>query len=66
MGVTFDKSQLLRIISQPRCEGVRFYHALRKGSNGDMAATLVLVGVDKDGFDLNYNLKTNELYSKAE
>ena len=58
MGVTFDKSQLLRIISQPRCEGVRFYHAVRKDEQGKGSATLVLVGVDKDGYDLNYNLKT--------
>jgi hypothetical protein len=58
MGVTFDKSQILRIISQPKCEGVRFYHALRKNKKGeDDSVTLVLVGVDKNGFDLNYKGK---------
>ena len=55
MGITFDKSQLLRIISQPKCEGVRFYHALRKNNEGESdSTTLVCVGVDKDGYDLNY------------
>lgn len=59
MGVTFDKSQLLRIISQPGCEGVRFYHAVRKNEAGDSdSATLVCVGVDKNGYDLNYNSST--------
>ena len=47
MGVTFDKSQLLRIISQPKCEGVRFYQAVRKGQGRKPdTATLVLVGVE--------------------
>ena len=63
LGVTFDKSQLLRIISQPQCEGVRFYHAIRKNDKGESeSATLVCVGVDKNGYDLNYFDEVNQKY----
>ncbi|MXV14281.1 hypothetical protein [Hufsiella ginkgonis] len=61
-GITFDRSIVLRILSQPRCEGLRMY--LCKRPNGDkwtegeaaadMHASLVLVGVDGHGFDLNF------------
>ena len=56
-GMTLDKDLILKIISQPKCEGVRFYLCSRKTvEDGYMHLSLVTVGVDKDGYDLHYNL----------
>jgi hypothetical protein len=52
-GVTFDKTVILKILSQPNCEGIRSYFCARK----DGHLSLVLVGVDACGFDLNYEPK---------
>lgn len=59
MAITFDKSQILRIISQPGCEGVRFYQAVRKDDKGNDIMTLVCVGLNKDAYDLNYAERDN-------
>jgi hypothetical protein len=66
-GITFDKSQILRIISQPGCEGMRFYPAVRKNSSGDFDSfTLVCVGVNENGFDLNYEeYKKENVFTKG-
>ena len=67
--ITFDKSPLLKTLSQPRCEGIRFYLCLTDHYEGHESAaeeeheegekysgklSLVTVGVDKDGKDLHY------------
>ena len=51
-GITFDKTLVLKILSQPNCEGLRSY--LCKRDNGHVS--LVLIGVDCDGYDLNYEV----------
>jgi hypothetical protein len=51
-GMTLDKNMALKILSQPRCEGIRFY--LCSESGADSHISLVLVGVDEKGYDLNY------------
>lgn len=75
--ITFDKSPLLKIISQPKCEGVRFYLCLTphkqkptpKDTHSDISPfapledgvlSLVLVGVDEKGHDLNYDGPINK------
>ncbi len=59
MGITFDKNILLKLISQPKCEGVRYYLCLKQ-SNIDKepkdVLSLVLVGVDSEGCDLHYEI----------
>ena len=57
--MSLDKNILLKIISQPRCEGVRFYLCLKEGAsappeNPDVLS-LVAVGVDETGKDLFYD-----------
>lgn len=53
MGMTYDKNIILKILSQPTCEGMRFY-LCEKRKNKKPFISLVLVGVDKDGADLHY------------
>lgn len=54
-GMTLDKDLILKIISQPMCQGLRFYLCARNLGNNEMHLSLVTVGVDQDGFDLHYN-----------
>src|ERR1700752_2897767 len=67
--VTMDKSILLKTLSQPECEGIRYYLAMKRrpenqykqkdeveltDSEGKpVKLTLVTVGVDKVGTDLH-------------
>lgn len=51
-GITFDKSIILKILSQPNCEGLRAYACSR--NTGGQDTSLVLVGVDVNGYDLYY------------
>jgi hypothetical protein len=54
-GVTFDKTIILKILSQPNCEGLRSYLCARKVDCSTLPHfSLVMVGVDINGFDLNY------------
>jgi len=55
-GMTLNKDLLLKIVSQPRCESVRFYMCARPLGDGEMHLSLVTVGVDDEGYDLHYNL----------
>ena len=52
--ITFDRNLLLKTISQPKCEGVRFYLCLKKTEKGEDLLSLVTVGVDAGGKDLLY------------
>ncbi|MHA4844586.1 hypothetical protein ACX0G7_10500 [Flavitalea antarctica] len=67
--ITMDKGAILKILSQNKCKGIRFYlcmkdlddsPAIQARSTNPKAAripgklTLVSVGVDKDNNDLNY------------
>jgi hypothetical protein len=58
-GITIDKSILLKTLSQPGCEGMRFYLAMRDSQGGNPSLpgvlTLVTVGVDSKGTDLNFS-----------
>lgn len=67
-GITMDKSILLKTLSQPGCEGVRFYLAMKdkadKQHDQDSVEvpyslpgvlTLVTVGVDCEGTDLHFS-----------
>jgi hypothetical protein len=73
--ITFDKNILLKTLSQPGCEGVRFYLCKKTLSDGIHELTeendylsLVTVGVDKEGHDLDYvvegELTDNSLVSE--
>ena len=44
----FAKDQLIEVLNQPRCQGLRLYYA----RGADDAPTLVAVGMDGDGNDL--------------
>ncbi len=52
--ITFDKNVLLKTISQPKCEGVRFYLCLKQTEQQEDVLSLVTVGVDANGKDLLY------------
>ena len=52
-GVTFDRGIMLKLLSQPNCEGLRAYLCSRE-DQGDFHTSLVMVGVDVNGYDLNY------------
>ena len=52
--ITLDKNVLLKTISQPKCEGIRFYLCVKKSDKGEDMLSLVTVGVDEKGKDLLY------------
>lgn len=58
--MTVDRTVILKILSQPGCEGLRFYLCLKKekgkeNKNVPGTLSLVSVGVDIDTRDLNYD-----------
>jgi hypothetical protein len=55
--ITLDKNILLKTLSQPKCEGVRFYLCIKKGEKGEDLLSLITVGVDEAGKDLLYEFK---------
>lgn len=55
--ITLDKNVLLKTISQPKCEGIRFYLCVKKGTKGEDLLSLVTVGVDEKGVDLLYEYR---------
>jgi hypothetical protein len=69
--ITVSRSMLLKTLSQPECAGVRFYLALKnkeedtssRPNDGqeDFVFTLVMVGVDKAGVDLNFGKIQNPI-----
>jgi len=59
--ITLDKSVLLKTISQPKCEGIRFYLCVKKSEKGEDLLSLVTVGVDEKGKDLLYEYKEGTL-----
>lgn len=67
--ITLDKSVLLKTISQPKCEGIRFYLCLKKGIKGEDLLSLVTVGVDEKGGDLLYEyqegMKTEDIPTRS-
>jgi hypothetical protein len=52
---TFSKEVLTMLLAQPRCTGIKFYFCmgLSTEDNNNIKPSLVLVGVDKNGKDLN-------------
>ena len=52
--ITLDRNVLLKTISQPKCEGIRFYLCVKKSEKGEDLLSLVTVGVDENGKDLLY------------
>jgi len=57
--LTIDKNALLKTLSQPGCEGLRFYLCLKyneviEANDPEDILSLVTVGIDKDGKDLGY------------
>jgi len=64
-GITVDKNVLLKTISQPGCEGIRFYLCKKlitlSDSSKETFASLVMVGVDADGKDLHYDFVREKL-----
>lgn len=68
IAVTFSKRLLLLILSQQRCEGIRFYFCKRpknpNDSQSEMVNSLVLVGVDEDKKDLGSPADKNSIFSE--
>ncbi len=52
-GVSFNKEIILKILSQTGCDGIRLYFCASKDQK-DSHVSLVILGVDKDNYDLNY------------
>jgi hypothetical protein len=66
--MTIDKSVLLKTLSQPGCEGMRFYLCLKPDDKiPGGVLSLVTTGVDKDGKDLGYKFsrKTRQAIKKG-
>ncbi len=77
--VTMDKSILLKTLSQPECEGIRYYLAMKRrpenqyiqknevdltdSERKSVKLTLVTVGVDKVGTDLHFQFHS-DLHSR--
>lgn len=63
--ITIDKNVLLKTLSQPGCEGVRFYLCKKVLDDAEgkqtAYASLVTVGVDGAGKDLHYEYKHGSL-----
>jgi hypothetical protein len=57
VAITLDRNVLLKTISQPKCEGIRFYLCVKPGTKGENVLSLVTVGVDASGKDLLYEYK---------
>ena len=55
--ITLDKNVLLKTISQPKCEGIRFYLCAKRAERGEALLSLVTVGIDEAGKDLLYDYK---------
>jgi hypothetical protein len=53
-GVAFNKTIILKILSQPNCEGIRSYLCARQITADTLHYSLIMVGVDINGYDLNY------------
>jgi hypothetical protein len=76
--ITIDKNILLKALSQPLCEGLRFYLCLTpplngKGPQGETihglpkgTFSLVTIGVDKKGHDLHYTFDPTIIKSDAD
>jgi hypothetical protein len=60
-GMTIDKNFALKLLSQPKCEGLRVYLCF-KNDDSEAPISLVTVGVDSDGFDLKYNTADTVIY----
>ncbi len=58
--ITIDKNVLLKTISQPGCEGIRFY-LCKKVVDDASYLSLVTVGVTFDGQDLHYKYTPDKL-----
>jgi hypothetical protein len=52
--LTADKNLMLKMLSQPGCEGLRFYLCMKKEKDAQ-TLSLVSVGVDINARDLNYD-----------
>jgi hypothetical protein len=55
--ITLDKNVLLKTLSQPKCEGIRFYLCAKTGEKGEPLLSLVTVGIDEAGKDLLYDYR---------
>ena len=64
-GMTMEKDHALRLLSQPGCEGLRFYMC-SKDMGGKEVISLVVVGVDHRGYDLNFDPVDSLVSSKAD
>lgn len=72
-GITFDKTVMLKILSQPNCAGLRAYLCARDVKNEttkkiEPHLSLVMVGVDVNGYDLNYsfnNIKSDDVPNES-
>lgn len=57
--ITIDKNVLLKTLSQPGCEGIRFYLCRKviqfDDGTKESFVSLATVGVDAKGFDLHYH-----------
>lgn len=53
--MSLDRNVAQKILSQPKCEGLRFYLCARPNDKGEMDISLVIVGINAKGYDLNYN-----------
>ncbi len=55
-GGFLGRNQVLAVLSQPACAGIRYYHAL----NSDGQHTIVLVGEDLNGNSLSDGVLSDE------
>ena len=57
-GGMFLRAELDQLLAQPGCSGLRYYY----GSNTRGEETLILVGVDKEGNDMDQGIMLEESF----
>jgi len=62
--ITIDKNVILKTLSQPGCEGLRFY-LCKKSNAGENFISLVTVGVNAQGEDLLYEYSSGSTRSAS-
>lgn len=71
--MSLDRNVILKMLSQPGCEGLRFYLCARPDDDtkdvvdtdpADFDISLVIVGIDCEGYDLKYNYKKKQIFDQ--
>jgi hypothetical protein len=60
-GEAFNKKDLLRLLSNPNCIGIRIFYGAKPSEGNNKTGRLLIVGVDRQGNDLYLKVDDSEL-----